>query len=707
MYLKYIQIINFRNLKTTRFKFLEGTNSIIGENDAGKSNTMTGIRILLDSDYYYNTKRLKETDFSFELEDWRGHWIIISAFFDKITSNDKKNEICSELIPANEDENFLASYIRCKDTSYGTVTLFIRPNKYIRTQLHNAKDISTFNTIRKEIKLADYEFFYTARSQADFTDPDVYKAIVGDLENGEYADPDNSDLSIIGVKLNILDVWSHISISFIDALRDVNIEMKKPKNPIRRIIDSIQTDINSSDLTKIKEQVKALNKSIMEVQQISNIGTKIAKKMDEIVGLVYTPEIALESRIKTDILSISKNIMIMTGKDYDINLLGLGHLNVLYMALKLVEFEYNKTNEILNIMLIEEPEAHVHTHIQKTLFNKFENSLEYTQIIMSTHSTQISEIADIDKINILKQENKHAIVMRPTNNLDSFGNVNLKLKTMSLSKCLERYLDAKRSVLLFSKGIILVEGDAEEIMLPSLVKQTLGVTLDELGIGLINIGSVAFEYIASIFSEDRIRKNCAIVTDLDTFLEGSKKSKQEAEKIGISRKEKLDKLFGMNKFVKAFYSKYTFEIEFFTLEENRKYFKTIVSENYTDKSTIERHSMNIDSDLKLQYDTILTVAEHIGKGWLATIAATKINFNTSLPRYLLKAINFAFESSINEEIIWKMIKYQIDNNKDKDEWNNLYEEFYKKNIYVYDDEFCKNFYSEKPNNILTKLLNKD
>lgn len=80
MYLKYIQIINFRNLKTTRFKFLEGTNSIIGENDAGKSNTMTGIRILLDSDYYYNTKRLKETDFSFELEDWRGHWIIISAF---------------------------------------------------------------------------------------------------------------------------------------------------------------------------------------------------------------------------------------------------------------------------------------------------------------------------------------------------------------------------------------------------------------------------------------------------------------------------------------------------------------------------------------------------------------------------------------------------------------------------------------------------
>ena len=39
--------------------------------------------------------------------------------------------------------------------------------------------------------------------------------------------------------------------------------------------------------------------------------------------------------------------------------------------------------------------------------------------------------------------------------------------------CLERYLDAKRSVLLFSKGVVLVEGDGEEILLPSMVKKHL------------------------------------------------------------------------------------------------------------------------------------------------------------------------------------------------------------------------------------------
>ena len=41
----------------------------------------------------------------------------------------------------------------------------------------------------------------------------------------------------------------------------------------------------------------------------------------------------------------------------------------MYIALKLVEFEANRNHEILNIMVVEEPEAHIHTHIQRTLFD--------------------------------------------------------------------------------------------------------------------------------------------------------------------------------------------------------------------------------------------------------------------------------------------------------------------------------------------------
>ena len=129
MYLKYLQIINYKNLKSTRFEFRSGSNTIIGENDAGKSNAMNALRILLDDTYYYNEKRLKESDFSYSLNDWKGHWIIVSAYFDEITADEKKEDVCKEIIPLNEDQNFLKSYIRCDGLNYGTVTLFIRPNK--------------------------------------------------------------------------------------------------------------------------------------------------------------------------------------------------------------------------------------------------------------------------------------------------------------------------------------------------------------------------------------------------------------------------------------------------------------------------------------------------------------------------------------------------------------------------------------------------
>ena len=41
MYLKYVQIINYKNLKNIRFEFSKGANTIIGENDSGKSNALT------------------------------------------------------------------------------------------------------------------------------------------------------------------------------------------------------------------------------------------------------------------------------------------------------------------------------------------------------------------------------------------------------------------------------------------------------------------------------------------------------------------------------------------------------------------------------------------------------------------------------------------------------------------------------------------
>lgn len=664
MYLKYLQIINYKNLKSAKFEFKKGSNTIVGENDCGKSNSMNALRILLDGSYYYNEKQLKESDFYDGLEDWKGHWIIISAYLDNIVPEEMAHEGCKEIIPEKENLDFLKNYIRCRDTKYGTITLCIRPRKEIRKKLHESKNKEEFEEIRKNIKLSDYEFSYMARSQYDFTNEENYKKIVGDFENGTYVYPD--DCEILGTSVNILEIWKFISISFIDALRDVEGELHKPKNPIRRIVECIKDEISAENVESLTEKINDLNKTLSEIDSISNIGNSINKKLNETIGMVYSPEIKIESKLKSDIKELAKNLSMIPANKDDISQLGLGHLNMIYVAIKLVEFEYYRERELLNIMIIEEPEAHIHTHIQKTLFENLNIDKNYTQVIMTTHSTQLSEVSNIDRLTIIKSDGNKSIVMKPTNLLDKFGKEKLELKDISLSQAIERYLDAKRSALLFSKSVILVEGDGEEILIPSLVKKILGISLDEIGVGLINIGSVAFEYIASLFDENRIKKYCSIITDLDEYLAGTEKSNINAAKLSASRKEKLESIFNSNKYVNSFFAPHTLEIDFAEEEENRKFIEEIIDLHFTMKKTIEQYKKELNEDQKSRYDAMIKLTAAVRKGWYSTLLSEKIDYTAIIPKYILEAIAFASKDMISLDIKLKMIRYSLEN-YDEDE----------------------------------------
>ena len=708
MFLKYLQIVNYKNLRSARFSFVEGVNTVIGENDSGKSNAMTALRILLDDTYYYNTKRLKENDFSDSLGNWKGHWIILSAVFGKITSEDKETEVCSGIVPENENEEFLKSYIKSGEDDIGVISLFIRPQKQVRKKLSEITDIAEFEEERKKIKISDYEFYYTSRAQTDFTDKDIYTKIVGDLEKGQCSDPDEDDDRILGCKLNIADVQDHISVVFIDALRDAASELGKPKNPIRRIIESVESLIKESELNTIKSEIVQLNKSISEVEQVELVGRKINEKLLDMIGMVYSPEIILQSGLKDDINSLSRYLFMKPSKQNDIDSLGLGHLNMIYMALKIVEYEVNRTRELINIMIIEEPEAHIHTHIQRTLFDKLKVTKDYTQIITTTHSTHLAEVSEVKNINILKSIGSNSISMQPSQGLDEFGKKNLQLKNLKLSDCIERYLDSKRSVLLFSKGVVLVEGDGEEILIPNLIKNALGVSLDEMGIGLVNVGSVSFEYIASLFSEERIKRTCAIVTDEDIQIveTDSKLYKAEAEKRGKSRKKKLADLYGTNPWVESFFAPHTLEVDFALADAraNSDYISEVVELNYVDTNTIKRHKENLKQGTDAACaNTILTLARDMGKGWYATTLSNYIDIAVTVPQYILGAIAFASKEVISIDIVFKMIEYSL-SGYDEKEVLALKKESEKVKTQEERKEFIKKFRERYKDDVVAKFL---
>ena len=90
MYLKEVQIRNYKNFLKARFLFQKGVNVIIGENDSGKTNLMQAIRLVLDKRMDWRERESAEKMFPEMLENWQGHIIIISLRFAEL--NTKREE---------------------------------------------------------------------------------------------------------------------------------------------------------------------------------------------------------------------------------------------------------------------------------------------------------------------------------------------------------------------------------------------------------------------------------------------------------------------------------------------------------------------------------------------------------------------------------------------------------------------------------------
>lgn len=340
--------------------------------------------------------------------------------------------------------------------------------------------------------------------------------------------------------------------------------------------------------------------------------------------------------------------------------MSLGGANLLYLTLKLLEFKYQHANQsIANFLLIEEPEAHIHTHIQKSLFEKIK--YDNTQIIYSTHSSNISEISNIKNMNIIGFVNDNCEVFQPS-------------KGLSDEQCefIQRYLDAIRSNLLFARSVVLVEGDAEELLIPTLIKKVMGLSLDEIGISLINIRSTGFENVALLFSDERIKKKCSIVTDLDeAFFDISipenaddnddgiklKKKAAASQKSGAERKVRLQNFCNNNDWVEVFFADHTFEVDFIK-SGNKFYLSNIVNDVYKQEATIEiaKNELN-SSEISISGIRALTMANYQGKGWFALMLGKIIDFKTAIPDYILNAIKFS-HGNFTRQLKYKILEHR-------------------------------------------------
>ena len=187
---------------------------------------------------------------------------------------------------------------------------------------------------------------------------------------------------------------------------------------------------------------------------------------------------------------------------------GLGSSNLLFMALELILFDQDEVG--LNLALVEEIEAHIHPQAQLRVIKFFEhesqNNDKDVQYIFTTHSPILAASLPLDSIIMIYEGSTY-----------SMGSGKTKLDQDDYA-FLERFLDATKSNLFFAKGVIMVEGDAENILLPTFA-EVIGKPLYKYGVSIVNVGSLAIKRYSSIFlrSVNRQLMNfpVAILTDLD------------------------------------------------------------------------------------------------------------------------------------------------------------------------------------------------
>lgn len=658
MHISKLSLVHYRNFANSKFLFNKGTNTVIGENGSGKTNLFRAIRLLLDDNLIRSAYKLDERDFFRGIGDWRGHWIIISLEFEEVSAEEAIQSL------------FLhgAGNLEGKPLTKATYNLIFRPRSDVRLKLAKLAvgDKAGLDALRNEIGVENYETIFTGKSTADFNDPATYKAIVGDFDAITF--PTTMHDASIGVKLpTLLAVSKEVAFTHVQALRDVVAEFQANRtNPLLTLLKSKSGAIDAAEIGPITKLVENLNDSIEKLKDVQLVRTDILGTIKDAAGEAYSPaSLSIKSDLPQEADRLFQALKLFVGESEDgyegaIHDLSLGGANLIYLTLKLLEFKYQKSKEsFANFLLIEEPEAHIHTHIQKTLFGRIRYS--DTQIIYSTHSTQISEVSNVQNMNILGKNGGKVEVFQPWVGLTEPQLVGV-----------QRYLDAVRCNLLFARSVLLVEGDAEEIVVPAMVKAVFGVSLDEMGISLINIRSTGFMNVALLFHDARVRKRCGILTDLDAAffdttanpadaapLKALKEKAARSAAVGSLRKFHLDAFVKDNPWVQAFYAQHTFEVDF-AQAGNQELLVGVLPDVYTDAKTIADAKAELQSGNIVHYGLrALTIAKAQGKGWFAVLLSKRLTPQTKIPPYILNSLFFA-QDDLSRPAWAKVFNYRLD-----------------------------------------------
>ncbi|MCT4552889.1 MAG: AAA family ATPase [Alphaproteobacteria bacterium] len=458
-----------------------------------------------------------------------------------------------------------------------------------------------------------------------------------------------------------LDVRERIYSTYLKPLRDAEEELSSGRySRLSHILNNFLKDDSKSTLN---EDIKKFNNTIEESQKSEKYLEIIRSHLE---NLIFEKEENLTSKVS---LSQGREEILYKGLLEKLNLefssmdkQGLGYQNALYIAAELLLL--NQEEDISSFLIIEEPEAHLHpqlqmkflSYIMKMLNSEFKNKI---QIFITTHSPNIASKVNPGKIILSTHKN---------NKIEMYS---LRKEETKLNEedyiYLQKFLDITKSNMFFAKGILMVEGPSEEILIPSIAK-AIGYNLEDYGVAIVNVNGVGFSRFSDIFirsneDSEKIKIPISVVTDLDLhryFCD------EDSNLTSVRAKKKHDgtyKTYDLKEYraereksegnVKNFISAYrSLEIDIFHSSLKDEFLKIVEDFDYSSHDTMKESYKNIKNKTDIAYFLSKQLESKIDaclKCKECDISALNSCMLSGLPKYITEAIKYSCRKDLNEE----------------------------------------------------------